>query len=300
MTHYSGSPSDILIHHYGGQSPATALFNSTPARRLIRYHNITPGEFFDGYDDPLAASLRAARHELPQVLAKAEAVLAASKYNATEARAAGAHKVFVLPLIPSPTRTAITPDPAILQRYSGPLTNLLFVGRIAPNKRIEDLILAFESYQQRYNPFSRLILVGSERSCPRYYTALRRLAAEHMLTHVCFEGYALEAGLEACYRASHAFVCASAHEGYCLPLIEAMAHGLPVIACKTGGTPEAMDGAGILYNDLTPDELATLIHRTLTDPSLRATIQTSQQARLERWTTRNPATEVATLLSHII
>ncbi len=300
MTHHSGSPSDFLIYHYGGQSPATHFFHSTPARRLIRYHNITPGECFDGYDDTLAASLRAARRDLPHVLSKAEAVLAASEYNAAEAREAGARKVFVLPLIPSPTRAAIAPDPAILQRYSGPLTNLLFVGRIAPNKRIEDLILAFERYQHRYNPFSRLILVGSERSCPRYYTALRRLAAERMLTHVCFEGYALESGLEACYRASHVFVCASAHEGYCLPLIEAMAHGLPVIARETGGTPEAMDGAGILYNDLTPDELATLIHQTLTNPSLRAKIQASQHARLERWTSRHPDTELSTLLTKII
>jgi glycosyltransferase involved in cell wall biosynthesis len=121
-----------------------------------------------------------------------------------------------------------------------------------------------------------------------------------MLTHVCFEGYTLESGLEACYRASHAFVCASAHEGYCLPLIEAMAHGLPVIARETGGTPEAMDGAGVLYNDLPPDDLATLIHQTLTEPSLRAKIQSSQKARVDRWTTRNPDTELATLLTKII
>jgi glycosyltransferase involved in cell wall biosynthesis len=297
MDQYAGAAPDSLIYHYGGQSPATACFIATPARRLVRYHNITPGDFFDGYDDTLAASLRAARLELPGVLAAAIATLAASEYNATEARQAGAGQVCVLPLVPCPARHPATPDPATLKRYSGPLTNLLFVGRIAPNKRIEDLILAFEIFQQRFNPLSRLILVGSERSCPRYYTALRRLAAERLLTHVCFEGYTLETGLEACYRASHAFVCASAHEGYCLPLIEAMAHGLPVIARKAGGTPEAMDGAGVLYSGLDPSELATLIHRTLTDPALRTTVIASQQTRVDRWARRHPATEVQSLLA---
>ncbi len=300
MDHYSGTATDILIYHYGGPSPAATLFKSTPARRLVRYHNITPGDFFDGYDDTLAAGLRAARLELPGLLATAITVLAASDYNAAEARHAGAGQVVVLPLMPCPTRHPVAPDPVILQRYGGPLTNLLFVGRIAPNKRIEDLILAFEIFQQRFNPCSRLILVGSERSCPRYYTALRRLAAERLLTHVCFEGYTLESGLEACYQASHAFVCASAHEGFCLPLIEAMAHGLPVIARATGGTPEAMDGAGVLYSGLAPAELATLIHRTLTDPALRATVIASQQARMDRWTRRQPAAELQSLLTTLL
>lgn len=299
MDQYTGAAPDRLIYHYGGQSPASALFHATSARRLLRYHNITPGDFFDGYDDTLAAALRAARRELPHVLALAEIVLADSGYNAAEARAAGARRVVVLPLIPSPSRTRVEPDHAILRRYSGPLTNLLFVGRMVPNKRIEDLILAFEIYQRRFDPFSRLILVGSERSCPRYYTALRRLAAERLLTHVCFEGYALEDGLESCYRASHAFVCASAHEGYCLPLIEAMAHGLPVIARDAGGTPEAMDGAGVLYRGLAPADLATLIHRALADPALHAAIIASQKARMGRWNLRNPAVELGSLLASL-
>jgi len=289
---YAGRPGDVLIYQYAIASPATETFLRTPAMRVVRYQNVTPPEFFRGYDDALAAQLEAGRRQLVEVVRAAAAVWPASEFNAADIRGLGAARIEVLPLLFSDRRVEQTPDPAVLAKYGGPLVNLLFVGRIAPNKRIEDLMRAFACYQRRFNRFSRLILVGSERSCPRYYALLRRLAFELDLPNVCFEGYALDAGLAACYRRASLFVCASAHEGYCLPLVEAMSHQVPVIARASGGVPEAMGDAGVLYDELSPEELAALLHRVLTDRRLRDEILASQDLRVDELARRNPAAEV--------
>ena len=183
---------------------------------------------------------------------------------------------------------------------SGPLKNILFVGRIAPNKRIEDLILAFAWFHLAINPFSRLIIVGSPRSAPRYLTMLRMLVGDMDLSNVCFENFASPSGLPAYYRVADLFVSTSEHEGYCLPLVEAMDHGVPVIARAAGGMPEAMDGAGVLYEDLTPAELGALFDRVLTDAALRKEILTSQQRRVQRARGRNLEAEVRALMAGML
>jgi glycosyltransferase involved in cell wall biosynthesis len=188
----------------------------------------------------------------------------------------------------------------ILEKFAGPLKNILAVGRIAPNKRIEDLIQAFAWYHRAINPYSRLLIVGSPRSAPRYFTMLRMLVGDLDLPNVCFEGFASPAGLLAYYRVADLFVSASEHEGYCLPLVEAMDHGIPVIARVAGGTPEAMDGAGVLYEDLAPAELGALFDRVLTDAALRKEILTSQQRRVQRARDRDLEAEVKALLAGML
>ena len=294
---YAGRPGDVLIYHYAIASRATEIFLRTPAIRIVRYHNITPAEYFRGFDDALAVLLEEGRRRLVEVVRAASSVWPVSEFNAEEIRGLGAARTSVLPLLVPERRVDRESDPAVLAKYGGPLTNLLFVGRIAPNKRIEDLILAFAAYQRRFNRFSRLVLAGSERSCPRYYTMLRRLAFELDLPNVCFEGYALVAGLAACYRRANLFVCASAHEGYGLPLVEAMSHRVPVIARAVGGVPEAMGGAGVLYDGLASGELAALMHRVLTDGFMLSDILASQDVRLGELARRNPAAEVEKLLA---
>jgi L-malate glycosyltransferase len=174
--------------------------------------------------------------------------------------------------------------------------NILFVGRMAPNKRVEHLLEAFAWYQRGFNPNSRLILVGSDRSCPRYYALLRMLALAWDLPNVCFERFASGAGLSAYYRCADLFVCASDHEGYCLPLVEAMHKGLPVMAKDTGGVPEALGGAGILYRDMNASELATLIHHVSADPALRGAVLDSQRRRMETLRARCVEAELKPLL----
>lgn len=300
LADYVAGSSDIGLYHYGIASPATAVFRATAAKKIMVYHNITPAEYFTGFDDGVAAQLQAARAVLCETARCADAVWAVSGFNAAELTAAGLDGVKVFPLLLAAARPDILPDPQILAKFAGPLQNILFVGRIAPNKRIEDLILAFAWYHLKINPFSRLVIVGSPRSAPRYLTMLRMLVGDLDLPNVCFENFAASAGLAAYYRVADLCVSTSAHEGYCLPLVEAMDHGVPVIARAAGGTPEAMDGAGVLYDNLAPAELGALFNRVLTDAALRQEILTSQQRRIQRARARNLEAEVKALLDGML
>jgi glycosyltransferase involved in cell wall biosynthesis len=173
------------------------------------------------------------------------------------------------------------------------------VGRLAPNKRVEELILAFHAYHRGIQPQSRLVIAGSERSCPRYAALLRLLAHALRLPNVCFEGFASPAGLAALYARADLFVSASEHEGYCLPLVEAMANGVPVLARKTGGMPEALGGAGLLYDDLSPALLGELMGEAIHRPEMRRALLESQAKRMAAIRARNPAEEVKALLAEL-
>ncbi|MBI3986937.1 MAG: glycosyltransferase [Lentisphaerae bacterium] len=287
---------DICLHHYGIADPAADVFLRARGRRILVYHNITPSKFFRGYDDAVAARLEEARRALPDIAGKADAVWTVSRFNAMELEAMGIAGVRVFPLLFAPRALDLPHKPLMPE----PLKTILFVGRIAPNKRVEDLILAFAHYHKCVNPFSRLVIVGSDRSAPRYYTMLRILAGDLDLPNVCFEGFAAADGLVAYYERADVYVCPSAHEGYCLPLLEAMYKRVPVIARAVGGMPEAMDGAGVLYDDLSPAELAELIHLVLSDTALRGDIVRSQEERVRRALNRDPDRELRELLGEWI
>ena len=297
LSDYAAKSDDICFHHYGITSPATEVFLASPAWKIMVYQNITPAAYFTGFDDGLATQLREARAGLREIAQQADEVWAASPFNAAELQAVGIDNIKVFPLLFPPATLERTPEPLIMKKFTGALKSILFVGRIVPNKRIEDLILAFGWYNIAINPYSRLILVGSHQSAPRYYTMLRMLAGDLDLPNVCFEGFASPAGLAAYYRIADLYVCPSVHEGYCLPLLEAMYMNLPVIARRAGAMPDTMDGAGILYDDLQPVELAELMHRVMVNPALRNDVMRSQDERMQRLRERPVEAELKALLA---
>ena len=284
---YDGQSTDILIYHYSTASFATQLYIKSSAFKIVRYHNITPPEFFVGYDESLASELVKAREELKLVLDNADRVCAVSSFNAAELRKIKNTEIKVIPLFFTPAEMQSDVDPSIAKLYGGGFVNILFVGRIVPNKCIEELILAFAWYHKCLNSVSRLILAGSERSCPRYYAMLSMLAARLELQNVCFQGFVNDRQLYSLYRLSHLFVCASRHEGYCLPLLEAMTCGIPVVTREVGGMPEAMGGAGVMYDELNPRQSACLWHKIIVDENLRSQIIESQKIRIESLKGRN-------------
>ena len=296
---YVGQPGDVAIHHYSIASPALEAYLKTPARRVMLYHNITPAEFFDGFDDRVAAQLRSARHHLPELVAQSHACWADSAFNAQDLSAVGAAQARVFPLVFSPAPLDVPDDVEIMKKFGARLTNLLYVGRIAPNKRLETLIESFYWYHKNLNPFSRLIIVGSDRSCPVYFEMLRMLIGDYDLANVCLEGFASPQGLPSYYRLADLFVSTSEHEGYCLPLLEAMHLGVPVLAHGIGGMPEAMAGAGVIYRNLKPAELAGLMHRVICDAGLRNEVLAAQAQRMEAVRQRDVAGELRQLLSEI-
>lgn len=294
---YVGGDADYAIHHYGMYSASTDQFMAARARKILLYHNVTPASYFRGYSDDMVARLEHSRSRLAHVGRACEFVWADSAYNARELEALGVQNVRVLPLPFVSAPLDIAPDPIVHNRLQAPLTTILSVGRVAPNKRIEVLLEAYAWYAATINPYSRLLIVGSNRSAPKYFTYLRMLADDLGVPNICFEGFASAAGLVAYYEIADLFVCTSEHEGYCLPLREAMHKGVPVISRNTGGTPEAMNNSGILYDDLTPRQLAELMNLAISDRRLRTEVLQSQQRRMEAEQQRNLAAELADLLN---
>ncbi len=295
---YAGGVEDICMHHYGISSPATALFKTVAARKVLVYHNITPAHFFEGFDDDVVGQLNAARESLVQEAQTADAVWAVSRFNADELEERGVEnvRVFALPFTPGCLDEPLKPD--FLHHFQRmPLKNILYVGRIAPNKRLENLIQAFGWYFRSINKYCRLLIIGSPRSCPRYYAMLKLLVGDLDLANVCFEGFAAEDYLVNYYHMADLFMTTSEHEGYCLPLIEAMYKNVPVLCRDAGGTPEALDGAGVLYEDLDAPQLAYLMHLVLSDKALRNEILQSQQQRMQTILNRDLKKELAELLN---
>jgi glycosyltransferase involved in cell wall biosynthesis len=297
---YAGGPADVAIHHFGLASPAAEKFAASAARKILVYHNITPPHFFRGYDDAVVAQLESARAQVAPLARRCATVWAVSRFDAEDLAALGAPGARVFPLLFSAAPLELKPDAELTARVAAPLTTLLYVGRLAPNKRVEDLIQAYAFYHFRINPFSRLLLVGSDRSCPRYYTMLKMLVGDLDVPNVCFEGFASPAGLVAYYKLADLFVSCSAHEGYGAPLVEAMFHGVPVLARDAGGTAEALGGAGAMYADASPAELAELIHRATSDHALRAEILSAQQRRLQEVLARPVEQELRALLADFL
>jgi glycosyltransferase involved in cell wall biosynthesis len=294
---YRGKPGEVVVHHYGIASRAQHSYLESPARRIMVFHNITPPEYYDGFDDRVAAQLRAARAALPDIIKASAACWAVSAYNAAELTALGASNVRVFPLVFDAAPLNVAEEGPVADRFLPRLTTWLSVGRLAPNKALETLIEAFNWYHRTLNPHSRLMIIGSPRSCPRYYALLRMLVGDFDLANVCFEGFASPRGLPTYYRKADVLVSTSEHEGYCLPLLEAMHCGLPVVARTVGGVPEALDGAGVQYDHLSTAELALLVHRVTGDPVLRGRVLASQQRRMQAVAARDLVTEVQALLA---
>lgn len=299
LDEYRPQDHDTVIFHYSITSPASATFlslQSSTVRKIVIYHNITPPEFFAPFDAAIARQLAVAREDLIPILSHADDVWADSAFNAAELKDLGFPDARVFPLLFRPEGLNTPPDPAILSKFSVPMKNILFVGRIAPNKCIEELITAFAWFHKNIEPQSRLLIVGSDRSAPTYYAMLKMYAAELGLDTVFFEHFASTAGLSAYYKVADLFATTSRHEGYCLPLVEAMYKGVPVVARQTGGTPEAMGEAGVMFDELRAEELAELLGLLCFDAPLRQTVLESQQRRIAKLLARPVKEEFLSLI----
>lgn len=287
---YAGNRDDLVIFHYSIGSPVTRFVRQLSGTIVPYYHNVTPPGFLRGYNEPLADLLEQGRSELA-LFRDAPLALAASEYNRQEMLALGFRNVQVMPyFVTFDALKASAQNPAgqeIVARYDDGAVNLLFVGRLVPNKRQDDLIRAFNAYHHLVNPHSRLLLVGSEANAPGYRPELEAMAAAFdLVDHVHLPGpVGLREGLGGYFQAADLFLCLSEHEGFCIPLVEAMAFGLPVIAYEAAGVPYALGGAGALVKPKRYDGIAELIQLLTSDETLRQRVIVGQHRRLEELAT---------------
>lgn len=282
-------PEDTALLHLSIGSRCNAVFPTLPCRKVILYHNVTPPAFFERLQPATAQVLANGLREVKALAHAADAVWADSAFNAAELRAMGYDDPKVLPLLIDETFGSAAIDETMRYRLTQKsLTNLLFVGRIAPNKRHDVLLRVFHAYQSTVNPDSQLVIVGGSDGMEAYKSLLLGSASTLMLRNVLFTKFVTPSELAACYASASAFVCMSDHEGFCAPLLEAMAWHVPVFANAAGAVPETLDGAGVLFDHAKPEQIAETIGRVLSDPALRASVVAKQDERLARFRSRDP------------
>jgi glycosyltransferase involved in cell wall biosynthesis len=271
------SPETVCLFHFSIGSASGRLIYHAPDRLVSIYHNITPAHFFLGFHAHLAGLCYHGRRELEAFAPRTELGLGDSEFNRRELEEAGFEQTAVLPIVLDLAKYD-RPGSAVVERlYRDARTNLLFVGRMIPNKKIEDLIRVFAAYQRYVNPVSRLLLVGDYRGHERYYQRLLDMVDYLRLDEVVFTGQVDDDDLLAYYRVADLFLCLSEHEGFCVPLQEAMVLGVPVVAYDTGAVRETLHGGGVLLRKKAPDEVAELVHRVLTDHGLRESVLATQE-----------------------
>ena len=278
---------DILIHHFSIGSRASRTAYALPGRMLLVYHNITPPEYFIGVHKDLVKLCFRGRRERTAYVNRCELAVGDSEFNRQELAGLGFHSTDVLPVVPDFSHLDQAPDMAVAGAFDDEWTNLLFVGRVIPNKKFEDVIRIFHAYRTRHNPRSRLLLVGSYSGFEKYRAMLDTLVAQLGTPDVHFLGHVRNEELTAFYDVADLFLCASEHEGFCVPIVEAFYKRIPVVAYASTAVPATMDGGGVLYDSKDPLRVAEVIAAVLDDQSIEASVLASQDAALERLRARN-------------
>jgi L-malate glycosyltransferase len=295
------SPETVCLFHFAIGSGAGRFIRHAPDRLVTRYHNITPPEFFAGFLPHLARQCHQGRRELRAFAPRTELALGVSEFNRAELQAAGFRRTGVMGVpLDLDTLRAGACSPSVRRLYADGRTNLLFVGRIIPNKKIEDLLRVFAVYQRSIDPASRLLLVGDHWGYEPYLLRLQELARALALEDVVFTGQVEDDELRAYYEAASVYVSMSEHEGFCVPLLEAMAFGRPVAAYDAGAVAETMGGAGVLMGSKEPAMVAELLHRLAREGPLRRSVLEGQKRRLDRLRATDPRARLLESLAPVL
>jgi L-malate glycosyltransferase len=293
-----GGPDDAVILHYALPSPLTAALKDHSGRRVLLHHNITPPEFFTRYDPEMARICAIGRAELQSLRDHVDLGLADSEFNRRELEEAGFRRTGVLPIFLDFARYREPPASVFGRLLGDDRTNLLFVGRVAPNKGHDDLIRLASYWKRFISPDVRLLLVGKLPKRRHYFDALQSLMYEEGFTpwEVVFTGHLDHHDLLACYRRAAVFVSMSAHEGFGVPLVEAMLMDLPVLAYKAGAVPFTLGDAGVQFDEKALAEVAEVGYRLATDPMLRDAVLAAQRRRVQDFA---PAVVEASLKKYV-
>ncbi len=288
------APSDRVILRYSIWSGAAERFLARPPRRdgLI-YHNITPARFFRRTNPMVAELCERGRRELPRFADHVAVALADSTFNAHELESMGFRSPRVVPLL----LPALTP-PAVLTR---PAPRVLTVGRIVPNKRLEEVIRVVALVRDAHRPDIRLDIVGSADGFEPYAAGLRRFAETiGAADAVRFHGRVDDAARDRLYAEAGVYLTMSAHEGFCVPVVEAMSRGLPVVANAVGAIPETLGDAGLLVPADDPAVAAEAVHELLGNGPLRSVLHERAGRRLRSLDPRTVGREILSAIDPLL
>jgi glycosyltransferase involved in cell wall biosynthesis len=279
---------DVTIFHFALPSPMTDAFARLGGARVLQYHNITPASFFAPHAPALFRLAALGRSELRSLAGRVDLALGDSEFNRQELESLGFAPTGVLPIAVDTARITEAPRRPALEKILGDgLINILFVGRIVPNKRIDDHIRLAEVYKRYVDSYYRFIFVGRYDGVPSYYAQIRAMIAEFRMLpdRFWFTGPVPDEDLGAFYRWADAYVSLSEHEGFCVPLVEAMSADVPILAYAAGAVPETLGGAGVLFAPKDLEMAAEMLGLLVYDRSVRSRVINGQRKRLQDFST---------------
>ncbi len=281
--HDAAQRGDITIFHFALPSPMTGAFARVPGVRVMQYHNITPAHFFAPYAPALFRLAALGRQELAALAGQVDLALGDSEYNRRELEQLGFTRTGVMPIAVDLRRiTDAPPRPALEEILDDRLTNILYVGRIAPNKKIEDHVRLAEHYKRYVDAECRFIFVGRYDGVPRYYAMVRALIERYKMLpeRFLFTGPVPDEDLATYYRMADAYVSLSEHEGFCVPLLEAMAADVPILAYSSTAVTDTLGGAGIEFFPKDLEFGAELLGSLVFDEGVREQVLAGQRRRV--------------------
>ena len=292
---------DVTIFHFALPSAMTGAFATLAGGRVLQYHNITPAHFFAPYDPHMFRLATLGRRELATLAGHVDLALGDSDYNRQELDALGFAPTGVCPIFVDTDRITRAPRrPALEKTLDDGLTNFLFVGRVAPNKKIEDHIRLAEVYKRYVDTNYRFVFVGKSDAVPSYYATIRAMMVQYQMPadRFWFTGPVPDEDLAAYYRTATAYISLSEHEGFCVPLVEAMAADVPVLAYAAGAVPETLGGAGVLFTPKDLEYAAELLGAIAFDLPLRRALLEGQRERRRAFTDARLLESLTAMLAH--
>jgi glycosyltransferase involved in cell wall biosynthesis len=286
---YLRGTDDVLIYHHSiGWDRGLATMKAATCRKIVKYHNVTPPEFFDGISEHHRSLCENGRSQLKQIVdCHPDLYLAASEFNKGDLISAGSeeHKTSVVaPFNHADQLRAGEADFEILDTYTDGCVNLLTVGGVRPNKAHDAVIEAFATYYYQFDGQARLFIVGAENAAfAQYTTRLRELIESWSIdSRIVFTGEVSDEALKAYYLLADAFLMTSEHEGFCVPLVEAMAMKVPIVAYASTAIPETAGDSALIWSERDPYLMAQSIDFLLADETARMTLMMRGSQRYEQ------------------
>ena len=279
---------DVLIYHHSiGWERGLDVLRTAPCRKVIKYHNVTPPEFFEGISEEHEDLCRRGRDQLKEIVAcDPDLYLSASTFNKHDLLNAGSDELKTFVVAPFNHGDRLQEDEAdlaVLDNYNDGSVNLITVGGVRPNKGHAALIEAFATYYYHFNGRARLFIVGAENPAFNSYTRMVRAIIDSWAidSRVVFTGQVSDHSLKAYYLLAHALLMTSEHEGFCVPLVEAMALKVPIVAYASTAIPETAADAALVWNERDPFLLAQSIDYLLTSEDTRMALTSRGYDRYE-------------------
>lgn len=273
---------DLIIYHYATADELADIIKEAPCKVVLRYHNVTPPAFFHGYNEGAEKVTREGLDEIADLKDAIDYGMVVSDFNKKDLIDMGYQcPIAVAPILIPFKDYEQEPDKDVVTRYSDGKTNIVFVGRIVPNKKFEDVIACFAAYKEKYDSTARLFLVGNYQETDLYYQYLQDVIKKCGVEDVIFPGHIAFNAILAYYKIADLFLCMSEHEGFCVPLVEAMFFETPIVAYASTAIPGTLGGSGVLVETKEPEAVAEKMHQVITDQACREEIIEKQKRRLE-------------------